>query len=118
MMKSIIFCCCVFLITACGVFNTLSSTTEIGPKNSFILGEGQHGNYNVDLRNISQHVLQLRLTPLEGNPQPLIGVNPKEKVSLKVEKNTKLEVVNPADSQAKVELLVTGDTKLSMGYKN
>jgi hypothetical protein len=118
MMKSIIFCCCLLAISACGVFSTLTSTTEIGPQNSFILGQNQHGGYNVNMRNISNHTLQVRLTPSDGAPQPLVNVKPSEKVSLKVDRSTKLEVINDSPNSAKVELLVTGDTNLSMGYKN
>jgi hypothetical protein len=118
MMKSIVFCCCLLALSACSVFSTLTSTTEIGPQNSFILGQNQHGAYHVNMKNISNHTLQVRLTPSDGNPQPLVNVKSREKVSLKVDRNTKLEVINDSPNPAKVELLVNGDTGLSMGYKN
>jgi hypothetical protein len=45
-------------------------------------------------------------------------VQPNQKASLKVDRNTAVVIGNPSNESADVELKVHGDTGLSMGYKN
>jgi hypothetical protein len=111
----VISCICVFFATSC---KTLSSTTFIGPKDSFILGNNEHGAYQVDLKNVSPNALNLHLAPIGGGTHSPVEVQPNQKLSLKVDKNTALIIGNQSDQQATVQLKVIGDTGLSMGYKN
>lgn len=97
---------------------SLSSTTYIKSKESFVLGNNKHGEFSVRLKNASTSNLELWRTPIDGGTHSPLTVKPNEIVKVKVEKNTALRIENKANEQAVVELLVKGDTGLSIGYKN
>ena len=96
---------------------SLTSTTYIKPNESFVLGNNQHGKFSVKLKNISTTNLTIWLMPLDGGKHSPIDVKPNETVKVKVDKNTALTIENNHPSEASVELVVKGDTGLSMGYK-
>ncbi len=120
MKKIIILLCaaCTFLVVSCGIFSSLTSTTTIGPQNSFVLGNNKHGAFSVDLKNISRNPLNIHLAPIDGGTHSPVVVQPNQKASLKVDRNTAVVIANPFNENADVELKVHGDTGLSMGYKN
>jgi hypothetical protein len=103
-----------FLTTSC---KTLTSTTYIKSNDAFVLGNNEHGQFNVRLKNISKNDLVLWRTPITGGQHSPLTVKPKETVKVDVEKNTALRINNNSNQQATVELFVKGDTGLSMGYK-
>ena len=107
-----------FFVVSCGIFSSLTSTTTIGPQNSFVLGDNQHGAFRVDLKNISPNPLSIHLAPIDGGTHSLVVVQPNQKASLKVDRNTAVVIANQFNEDANVELKVHGDTGLSMGYKN
>ncbi len=41
-------------LNSCSIFRSLTSVTTIEPNNSFILGQGEHGSYSIDLENTSK----------------------------------------------------------------
>lgn len=102
------------LFTAC---KTLTSTTYIKPNDAFILGNNVHREFKVRLKNISNSNLEIWRTPLGGGQHSKVLVKPTETIQVKVEENTALRINNNSNEQATVELLVKGDTGLSMGYK-
>jgi hypothetical protein len=112
------FGCSALFMTSCGIFNSLTSTTTIGPQNSFVLGNNKHGAFSVDLKNISDTALRIHLAPIDGGTHSPVVVQPNQKASLKVDKNTAVVIANASNENADVELKVHGDTGLSMGYKN
>ena len=57
------------------------------------------------------------MAPIEGGTHSPVIVNPNESVTVKAEKNTALIIENKSSELASVDLYVTGDTGLSMGYK-
>ncbi len=97
---------------------TLTSTTYIKPNDSFILGNNEHGTFSVKLKNASSTNLELWKAPITGGRHSPVTVKPNETLKISVDKNTALRIENKANEQATVELLVKGDTGLSMGYKN
>jgi hypothetical protein len=97
---------------------TLNSTTSIKPYDAFILGNNKHGAFHVKLKNVSINNLELWKAPIDGGKHSPITVKPNETVKVNVDKNTALRINNNSADQATVELLVKGDTGLSMGYKN
>ena len=107
-----------FFMVSCGIFGSLTSTTTIGPQNSFVLGNNQHGAFSVDLKNISPNPLKIHLAPIDGGTHTPLVVQPNQKASLKVDRNTAVVIANQFNENANVELKVHGDTGLSMGYKN
>ena len=104
----------VFFFSAC---KTLTSTTTIKPNESFVLGNNEHGTAKVKLKNISPNDIEVYHAPINGGKHSSQIVKPKETVIIKVEKNTALVIANVSSLQASVELFVTGDLGLSMGYK-
>jgi hypothetical protein len=103
------------LISACG---TLTSTTSIDANNSFVLGNNQHGTFSVRLKNIAEEDIELHRAPVDGGRHSFETVKPGQTIKVKVDKNTALVIENKSTKQASVELFVTGDTGLSMGYKD
>lgn len=103
------------LFTSC---RSLTSTTYIKGNDAFILGDNKHGEFSVRLKNTSKSNLELWRTPIDGGKHSPVTVKPNETVKVNVEKNTALKIENKTNEQATVELLVKGDTGLSMGYKN
>ena len=116
-MKKLFFCSLAITLffTSC---KTLTSTTYIKPNDAFILGNNQHGEFNVSLKNISANNLELWRAPIDGGKHSPLTIKPNETVKVCVEKNTALRINNNNSDQAAVELFVKGDTGLSMGYKN
>ncbi len=97
---------------------SLTSTTYIKGNDAFILGNNKHEEFSVRLKNVSKSNLELWRTPIDGGKHSPVTVKPNETVKVNVEKNTALKIENKTNEQATVELLVKGDTGLSMGYKN
>jgi hypothetical protein len=103
------------LVSACG---TLTSTTTIDANNSFVLGNNRHGTFSVRLKNISEEDIELHRAPIDGGRHSFETVKPGKTVKVSVDKNTALVIDNKSTKKANVELFVTGDTGLSMGYKH
>ena len=107
----------VLTLASCSVFGSLTSNTTIQPNDSFVLGNNKHGSFKVKLKNVSNHSIQVFMAPLEGGTHSPVRVNPNESVTVKTEKNTALIIENKSNEVASVDLYVTGDTGLSMGYQ-
>lgn len=108
----------ILTLTSCSVFGSLTSNTIIKPNDSFILGNNEHGSFKVKLKNISNHDIKVFMAPIEGGTHSPVVVKPKETVNINAERNTALVIENKSNQEASVDLYVTGDTGLSMGYKN
>ena len=104
-------------LTSCGVFGSLTSNTTIKPNDSFVLGNNEHGSFKVKLKNVCNHDLKVFMAPIDGGTHSPVIVKPGETVTVKAERNTALMIENNSDQEASVDLYVTGDTGLSMGYK-
>lgn len=104
----------LILATSCA----LSSNTTIKPNDSFILGNNPHGSFKVKLKNVSKNAVELYHAPIGGGKHSGQQLQPNNRVTVKVDRNTALVITNSSDVQANVELKVTGDLGLSMGYKN
>ena len=116
-MKNLILSAVALLLLSASC-RTLGSTTYIKSYDAFILGNNKHGAFSVKLKNVSANDLELWRAPIEGGQHSPLTVKPNETVKVSVEKNTALKIENKNNEQATVELLVKGDTGLSMGYKN
>jgi hypothetical protein len=108
------------LFTACRYlpFNGLTSTTYIKAKEAFILGNNEHNKFFARLKNVSKTDITVWKCPINGGRHSPTIVKPNETISVNVDRDTALRIENQSDTQATVELLVKGDTGLSMGYKN
>jgi len=83
-----------------------------------VLGNNEHGTFKVKLKNVSNHELKIVMAPISGGTHSPITVIPDETVTVKADRNTALIIENKSNETASVDLYVTGDTGLSMGYKN
>jgi hypothetical protein len=104
-------------ITSCSMFKTITSNTVIQPNDSFVLGDNIHGAFKVKFKNVSKNAVTVYRAPNSGGKHSFVTVQPNETIKVKVEPNTALVVENKSNDVASVDLLVTGDTGLSMGYK-
>jgi hypothetical protein len=116
-MKTQIFCLSllILLTVAC---RTLTSTTTIKPNDAFVLGNNEHGEFSVRLKNTSRRTIEIHEAPITGGKHSFVKVEPGQTVKAEVDRNTALIISNVNDIQVDVELLVKGDVGLSMGYKN
>jgi hypothetical protein len=115
-MKKLLAICLVLQILA--VSCSLTSNTTIKPNDSFILGNNEHGAFKVKLKNVSPNQLELYHAPIAGGRHSGQIIQPNKSITVKVDRNTALIIANASSDQANVELKVTGDLGLSMGYKN
>ena len=102
------------VLTSC----SLTSNTIIKPNESFVLGNNEHGSFKVKLKNVSKNNLEVYHAPIEGGKHSSQKVKPNDYATFKVDRNTALIINNASKDTASVDLKVTGDTGLSMGYKN
>ena len=105
----------VFAIASC---RTLHSSTTIKPNDCFILGNNQHGSFKVNLQNTSKNDIEVFKAPIDGGKHSFQVIKPNAHALLKVDANTALFIQNKSNDTATVQLKVTGDIGLSMGYKN
>ncbi|MEY2903838.1 MAG: hypothetical protein RLY89_2944 [Bacteroidota bacterium] len=108
----------ILVLSACSLFTSLSSVTTIQPKQQFVLGNNEHGNFKVAAKNLSNQPVKVHFAPIDGGSHSVQTIQPNETVSLKVEKNTALVFANPSNDTINVSLHVKGDLGLSMGYQN
>ena len=105
------------VLNSCSIFGSLTSNTIIKPNDSFVLGNNEHGTFKVKLKNLSKHDLKIFMAPIAGGTHSPVIVKPNESIIVKAKRNTALIIENKANDTASVDLYVTGDTGLSMGYK-
>ncbi len=108
------------MLSACAIlpFQKLHSTTSIKAHDAFILGNNEHGKFGVKLKNISNSPITIWQAPISGGKHSPVTVAPNQMIQIRVERNTALEIENNSDNAIRVELVVTGDIGLSMGYQN
>ena len=116
-MKKLLIALIILIITASSC-KTVYSTTSIEPKKSFVLGDNEHGAFEVTIKNISNDDLDLCQMPNGGTKQLIQVLNSSKSATVKIEKNTALYIDNKSDNKASVELNLKSNTNLSMGYKN
>jgi len=97
---------------------SLTSNTIIKPNDSFVLGNNKHGAFKVKLKNVSKNNIEVYHAPIAGGKHSSQKVKPNESATVKVDRNTALIINNTSKDTASVDLKVTGDTGLSMGYSN
>ena len=101
-------------VSSCSV----TSSTLIKSKESFVLGDNQHGSFSVKMKNVSFSNLTYYYAPIDGGTHSPQLIKPFQSANIKVDKNTALVIDNQTDITATVKLKITGDVGLSMGYKH
>jgi hypothetical protein len=118
-MKTLITLFAILLIApSCGVFGSLNSNTSIKPKESFVLGNNEHGSFKTHLKNEGVTLLKVYQAPIAGGTHSPQFVKPQETIFVKTERNTALVIENTGYEYASVTLKVKGDLNLGMTYNN
>ncbi len=115
-LSSVIFL--LFAVSSCLPFKALNSTTYIKAKDTFILGNNEHGRFYVKVTNTSKQEITLWQCPISGGKHSPFVLTGLSTAKINVEKNTSLKFENASSGQVAVKLKVKGDVGLSMGYKN
>jgi hypothetical protein len=105
------------LVSSCSIFTSLNSNTSIKPNESFVLGNSEHGKFKVQLKNVSNHALEIHLAPIAGVNYSYQTIAVNEVVSTKVPKNTAIIIENKSSDYASIDIKATGDLNLGMGYQ-
>jgi hypothetical protein len=104
----------VLLFSSC---SSLNSFTTIKPYDSFVLGNNEHGPFNVKMENTSKSELTIEQMKVGEQPGAPKTIAPNERISIKVLRNTAVVISNKTNNTASVNLKVSGDKGLSMQYK-
>lgn len=110
----------VLLLSAisCGVFDSLTSNTTIGPRDKFVLGDNKHNAFKSSVKNEGTTILKVYHAPIDGGTHSPLFLKPTESTTVKVDRNTALVIENTGDVVTNVTLKVKGDLNLGMNYNN
>jgi hypothetical protein len=115
MKKVILFA--IALITFCESCS-LTSVTTIDSKKSFVLGEGNHGSFSAKVVNKGSYPVEV-FSIMIGEKMKSLGVlDAGAEGKYNVPSNTQVIFKNLGADKVDVALYVSGDTQLSMGYKD
>ncbi len=99
------------------LFDSLTSTTFIEANQSFVLGEGKHGSYTAKIINKGNVEVEV-FTALENEARKSLGVlKPDDKGEYNVAKDMQVVFKNLGAEKAVINIKLSGETNLSMGYK-
>jgi hypothetical protein len=117
-MKNLIFAIVALMVTAtsCRVMSRLTSSTQIETGQSFVLGEGQHGSYQADVKNVAQAEVEVFKSEPNGNMVSLGTLRPGNQQRYTVPKDTEVAFKNKGNTLAVIKINLVGDTQLSMSY--
>ena len=102
---------------SCSIFGKLTSSTTIEPQKSFVLGQGKHGSYNAKIKNSGKGDIEVIVVKNGGVATSLGVLKPNEKGEYPVASNTEVRFKNLGSDTGEIQILLTGDTNLSMGYR-
>ena len=106
------------ILIGCLSLKSLKSTTFIKANDAFILGNNVHGKFSVRITNTSNYEITIWQYSINGGRDSQIKVNPSSTIKINVDKNTAIRIESQSNEEVAIKLKVTGDTGLSMGYKN
>ncbi|MBC6699047.1 hypothetical protein [Hymenobacter sp. BT190] len=110
-----IFVALLLLATACWAGITSNLLIESGKQ--FALGGGQLGSFKVEAHNVGKVPVEIRERPRGGGIFGKTTLAPGARGTLRFMAGSTALLLNPSAQQAKVDLKITGDTKLSMNYE-
>ncbi|NVO30058.1 hypothetical protein [Hymenobacter lapidiphilus] len=105
----------LLLVTAC--WAGITSNLLIEPGKQFALGGGQLGSFKVEAHNVGNVPVDFKERPRDGGIFGKTTLAPGARGTLRFMAGSTALLLNPSDQQAKVDLKITGDTKLSMRYE-
>ncbi|TGE15399.1 hypothetical protein [Hymenobacter elongatus] len=103
------------LATAC--WAGIRSGLLIEPGKQFVLGGGQRGAFKVEAHNVGPVPVEIKERPRGGGIFGKTTLAPGARGTLRFMAGSTAVLLNPSAEQAKVDLKISGDTKLSMNYE-
>ena len=94
----------------------LKSGLQIEAGQSFVLGDNEHGAFRARVENVGPVPVEL-VSRTEGTQESVGGLAPGETVTVRFADGETAVFVNRADTQARLDVRVTGDQGLSMVYQ-
>ena len=105
----------LLLATAC--LAGITSGLLIEPGKQFVLGGSQLGGFKVEAHNVGKVAVEIKERPRGGGIFGKTTLAPGARGTLRFMAGSTALLLNPSAEQAKVNLKITGDTNLSMGYE-
>ncbi|WP_426491177.1 hypothetical protein [Hymenobacter sp. 102] len=110
-----IFAFLLLLATAC--WAGITSNLLIEPGKQFALGGGQLGGFKVEAHNVGKVPVEFKERPRGGGIFGKTTLAPGERGTLRFMAGSTALLLNPSAQQARIDLKITGDTRLSMTYE-
>lgn len=98
-------------LTAC---NALTSALTVQPGKQFELGGNQNGAFTVQAKNVGDVAVTISERRAGGQRLPFGTFRPGAQQTLRFSSGSTAIIDNPSDKPARLDLVVTGDTNLSM----
>ncbi len=117
-MKKFMSAIALFLAIGAQSCASLTSTTLIDPKRSFVLGEGAHPPYTAQVQNVSLLDMEVLTKSIDGNENSLGVLKVGEQKTYAVPANAAVQFKNSSDFLASIKVVIYGYSNLSMGYKD
>ncbi|RPD48386.1 hypothetical protein DNI29_07100 [Hymenobacter sediminis] len=95
----------------------LHSNLFIEPGKQFVLGGEQPGAFKVEARNVGKVPVEFKERPRGGGIFGRATLAPGQRATLRFLAGSSALLLNPSAQTANLNLHVTGDTRLSMGYE-
>lgn len=111
----------VLLVLSLPACKSLTSTTTIDPNKSFVLGDGPHGSYSAQIKNVGADAIEIMQSDRNGKVTALGSLQRGESGKYQVGANTTVIFKNKSLAEKGViEIMITGNPfgSLSMGYRD
>ncbi len=108
---------CVFLLLAS--CRSLTSVTTIEANKSFVLGEGKHGSYSAQIKNVGSDLIEVFMVNSSKTINSLGILKVNQSATYQVPENHEVQFKNLSPlKNGVIEIKANGDTNLTMGYKS
>ncbi|QNH60889.1 hypothetical protein [Hymenobacter sediminicola] len=105
----------LLLATVC--WAGIRSGLRIEPGKQFVLGGSQLGAFKVEAHNVGKVSVEIKERPRGGGIFGKTTLAPGARGTVRFMAGSSALLLNPSKEEASLNLTITGDTKLSMGYE-
>ena len=109
--------CTIMLLLATVCWAGIRSGLRIEPGKQFVLGGSQPGAFKVDAHNVGKVAVEIKERPRGGGIFGKTTLAPGARGTIRFMAGSSAVLLNPSGEEAILNLTITGDTKLSMGYE-